>query len=140
MSTLPSDLHVSAVCLPLDRVPVLSPTTILKTALEEMVQRRLGIVCIVHDDMSLAGIFTDGDIRRQLLTMQKPFSAFFGDDIIDHAIRNPSTIASDAPLSEAIDLMERKQIWDLPVLGKDAKLVGLLHLNPVVQALIGRKG
>jgi CBS domain-containing protein len=33
--------------------------------------------------------------------------------------------------------MEEKQIWDLPVVSNEGKLVGLLHLHPAVQALLG---
>lgn len=137
MSILQNEaLRVSDVALPVGRFPTLPPTTILKTALEEMGKSRLGIVCVVKDDLTLAGILTDGDIRRQLLTMQKPFSAFFGDDVIEHAVRTPTTVQSDAPLLEAVELMEAKQVWDLPVLDKAGKLVGLLHLHPVVQTLL----
>jgi len=137
MSILQNEaLRVSDVALPMGRFPTLPPTTILKTALEEMGKSRLGIVCVVKDDMTLAGILTDGDIRRQLLTVQKPFSAFFGDDVIDHAVRTPTTVQADAPLLEAVEMMEAKQVWDLPVLDRAGKLVGLLHLHPVVQTLL----
>lgn len=137
MSTRPSkDLTVADVVLPLGRFPVLPENALLKVALEEMGRTRLGIVCITDADGKLAGILTDGDIRRKLLTVQKPFSAFFGDDVIDHATRNPSTVKQSDSLISAVDTMEAKQIWDLPVVDVDSRLVGLLHLHPVVQALL----
>ena len=137
MSTLQNDaMTVSDVMLPLDSFPVLGPRTLLKNALEEMGRSRLGIVCVVDDDKRLLGIVTDGDIRRQLLKMQKPFAAFFGDDVIDHCIKTPSTVASDAPLLSAVSVMEEKRIWDLPVLDEQGRLCGLLHLHPVVKALL----
>jgi CBS domain-containing protein len=132
------DWLVRDVMLPLGRFPVVPPSKFLKQAMEDMGRARLGIICIVTDDGTLAGILTDGDIRRQLLTMQKPFSAFFSDDVIDHAVRSPTTVRDDASLIDAVDVMEKKEIWDLPVLGTNGKLVGLLHLHPVVQALLGR--
>lgn len=141
MSTLQSkNLRVSDVMLPPDRFPVVAPSTFLKQALEEMGRVRLGIVCIVREDGTLAGILTDGDIRRQLLTMQRPFSAFFSDDVIDHGIRSPITVAADATLIEAVNLMEKRQVWDLPVTDGAGKLVGLLHLHPVVQILLDANG
>lgn len=129
-------LLVRDAMLPPGRFPVVAPTKLLKPALEEMGHARLGIVCIVDGDGVLLGILTDGDIRRQLLKIQKPFSSFFSDDVIDHAVRSPVTAREDAPLREAVDLMEAKQVWDLPVTDATGKLMGLLHLHPVVQILL----
>ena len=130
---------VSEVMMTLDRIPLIGETVILKEALEEMGRSQLGIVCIVNSDSKLLGILTDGDIRRKLLKVQKPFSAFFVDDALDHAIRSPLTIQPSETLVHAIDLMGEKQIWDLPVVNDQGILVGLLHLHPAVQALLGVK-
>ena len=130
---------VSDVMMDLGRVPVIKEDVILKEALEEMGRTRLGIVCIVDSNNKLLGILTDGDIRRKLLKVQKPFSAFFVDDALDHAIRAPLTIKPGDTLLHAVDVMEQKQIWDLPVVDDNGLLVGLLHLHPAVQALLGSK-
>jgi CBS domain-containing protein len=127
---------VSDVMMSLDRVPAIKENVILKEALEEMGRNRLGIACIVNGDNKLLGILTDGDIRRKLLKVQKPFSAFFVDDALDHAIRSPLTIKPDETILQAVDVMEQKQIWDLPVVDETGTLVGLLHLHPAVQALL----
>ena len=126
---------VRDVMLDLSRVPVVKEATIFKEALEEMGRAGLGILCIVNSNNQLLGILTDGDIRRKLLKVQKPFSAFFVDDALDHSIRSPIVINSTDMLRHAIDLMEQKQIWDLPVIENDA-LVGLLHLHPAVKTLL----
>lgn len=123
------------VMLGLDRVPVIKEKTIFKEALEEMGRTRLGIVCIVNDYNQLMGIMTDGDIRRKLLKVQKPLSAFFVDDALDHSIRSPVVVRPSAMLRDAVELMEQKQVWDLPVI-EDDTLVGLLHLHPAVLALL----
>jgi arabinose-5-phosphate isomerase len=128
---------VSEVMMGLGRVPVIRETVILKEAMEEMGRTRLGIVCIVNGDNKLLGILTDGDIRRKLLKVQKPFSAFFVDDALDHAILSPMTIKPGDTLVHAVDVMEQKQIWDLPVVDDKGRLMGLLHLHPAVQALLG---
>lgn len=130
---------VSDVMMGLDRVPAIKETVILKEALEEMGRTRLGIACIVNGENKLLGILTDGDIRRKLLKVQKPFSAFFVDDALDHAIRSPMTIKPGDTLVQAVDVMEQKQIWDLPVVDDKGTLVGLLHLHPAVQALLEGK-
>jgi arabinose-5-phosphate isomerase len=138
MSTRPDkSLLVRDVMLPPDRAPVIRERTILKQALEEMGRSRLGIACIVNDDMKLLGILTDGDIRRKLLTVQKPFSAFFVDDALDHAIKSPLTTKPEETLMDAVTAMEKKQVWDLPVVESQGRFVGLLHLHPAIQALLG---
>src|SRR6188768_663161 len=128
---------VSEVMMGLDRVPVIKEAVILKEALEEMGRTRLGIVCIVNGDNKLLGILTDGDIRRKLLKVQKPFSAFFVDDALVHSIRTPTTIQPSGTLLQGIELMERKRIWDVPVVDASGTLVGLLHLHPAIQAVLG---
>ncbi len=137
MSTRKNDaMLVNEVMMPLERIPVIGETVILKEALEEMGLSRLGIACIVGTGNKLLGILTDGDIRRKLLKVQKPFSAFFVDDALVHAIRSPTTTRPNDTLMHAVGLMGQKQIWDLPVVDNNGTLVGLLHLHPAVQALL----
>jgi CBS domain-containing protein len=136
MFTRKINMLVSEVMLALDRAPLLHNEAILKEAMEEMGRTRLGIVCVVDSHNSLLGVLTDGDIRRKLLKVQKPFAALLIDDALDHAIRTPTTIQPDDTLVRAVELMEEKKIWDLPVVSNEGKLVGLLHLHPAVQALL----
>ena len=132
-----SSLLVSAVMLDTTGFPVVSEKTLFKEVLEEMSRLNLGIACLVDNSGILTGIITDGDIRRKLLKAQKPFSAFFVDDAIDHAIKKPATVASTQTLASAVALMGQKQIWDLPVVTANGKLEGLLHLHPAIEALLG---
>ena len=134
-----SNLLVRDVMIAEDRVPSIEEKTILKEALEEMGRSKLGIVCIINSKKRLLGILTDGDIRRKLLKVQKPFSAFFVDDALDHAICTPSTIKPNDSLNYAVEVMEQKQIWDLPVIDGEGVLVGLLHLHPAVKAILNGK-
>jgi arabinose-5-phosphate isomerase len=129
-------MRVDDVLLPLDRIPVVKPTTLLKTTLETMARFRLGVAAIVDEDDKLLGIFTDGDIRRMLLRDQKPFPALFADDIIVHATRQPTVIRPDEKLAHAVTVMEDKGIWDLPVVDSDGRLKGLLHLHPAIKAVL----
>ncbi|MBN1636152.1 MAG: CBS domain-containing protein [Deltaproteobacteria bacterium] len=138
MSTLKNKYTlVSEIMMKPDAFPILLEKVFLKEALEAMGRFRLGIVCIVNERFQLLGIITDGDIRRKLLKVQKPFSAFFVDDALIHAIRMPTTIQPTATLIEGVELMGQKQIWDLPVVDASGKLVGLLHLHPAIRAVLG---
>ena len=139
MSTLNnhhSHLTVADVMLPMAKTPQTSGRTLLKEALELMDKNRLGIVCITDFEGTLQGIITDGDIRRMLSSVQKPLAALMNDDVIAHAIKSPTTVMASSSLKYAIDIMGKKQIWDLPVV-EQGKLRGLLHLHPAIKAIIG---
>jgi CBS domain-containing protein len=134
-------MNVKDVMLPLDRFPVVGKTVMLKEALDVMNNLRLGIACIVDSDNKLLGILTDGDIRRKLTQVQKPLSALFVDDALDHAIHSPVTSKPDDTLDNAVETMEAQKIWDLPVVNDHGILLGMLHLHPVVETLLQeRKG
>jgi len=138
MSTLPiKDFRVAEVAMPLGEFPVVEKNTIFKIALDEMGRSKLGIVCISDADGSLLGVLTDGDVRRRLLSDQRPYAALFGDNALDHATRRPATVTGDTSLIDAVRIMEEKQVWDLPVVGSGGQLEGLLHLHRVMKLLLG---
>ena len=137
MSTpINNKILVSDVMITPDQFPVIKQTTLFKEALEEMEKHGLGTVCIVDNKNKLCGIITDGDIRRKLLKVQKPFSAFFVDDALLHSISKPVYCKANDLLYTAVSIMGEKKVWDLPVIDKDKKLLGLLHLHPAVKALL----
>lgn len=116
----------------------MGPRTLVKEALERMSANRLGLACIVDDDERLIGLFTDGDLRRLLLRSQKPLSALFADDIIDHSRREFASVGADTGIEQALNLLQQREIFDLPVLDDDGRLQGLIHLHPALRALLGR--
>ena len=131
-------MNIKDVMLSLDGFPVIRESVILKEALEEMSNKKIGIACVVNNDFKLVGIITDGDIRRKILTIQKPLSSIFIDDCIDHAILSPKTIDINDTLELAVNLMGEKKVWDLPVV-ENGILKGLLHLHPLVKLLLSKK-
>ncbi len=131
-----NNMKVENVMIELDKFPVLPENLFLKEALDIMNAKRFGIACIIDREGSLKGILTDGDIRRKLLKVQKPLSALFVDDCLEHAILSPIVTSPEVSLIDAVELMGAKQVWDLPVLDNTGKLVGLLHLHQVVKALL----
>ena len=133
--SIKTNVLVKEVMIDLAKTPKSSPKTLLKEALEVMDHNRLGIVCVVDAENHLQGIITDGDIRRMLTRVQKPFAAILGDDVIVHAVKEPLTVGVDSTLNEALDIMQKKQIWDLPVV-ENGKLMGLLHLHPAIKSVM----
>ena len=129
-------MKVKEVMMKIGEFPSIEKKTILKEALIEMGKANLGLVCIVNQEKNLLGLMTDGDLRRKLLKYQKPISSFFIDDALNHAKLNPVTCNPADDLKKAVKLMGYKQIWDLPVIDNENRLVGLLHLHPAIKKLI----
>jgi CBS domain-containing protein len=132
-------MKIKDVMITLEKFPVVSENLFLKEALDEMSEKKIGIACIIDENFNLKGILTDGDLRRKLLNVQKPLSAIFVDDCIEHAILSPTVINPETSLLDAIEIMGSKRIWDLPVVDDNGKLIGLLHLHPVVKSLLNNK-
>ena len=130
-------MKVSDVMMPKGTFPILTANTLFKLALDSMSAYNLGIACLIDDNQVLLGIITDGDIRRRILSDQRPISALFMDDAIEHAIKKPLTVFGDSDLASAVKLMEESQVWDLPVVCKDGTLTGMLHLHGAVKLLLG---
>lgn len=114
-------------------LPILEEKNILKEALEQMSKYKFGVCFCVKKDGKLSGILTDGDIRRKILKIQKPFSALLSDDLSNHINKKPKKIKSNEKLLSAIKIMEKNKIWDLPVVDKNQKLIGMLHLHPILK-------
>ena len=137
MSTSTTSRTIADILLPPEAIPAMPPSTLVKEALEKMSASKLGLACIVDADGRLIGLFTDGDLRRLLLRSQKPLSALFADDIIDHARRKFTSVNPGTSIAEALNLLQEREIFDLPVLGEDGRLEGLIHLHPALRALLG---
>jgi arabinose-5-phosphate isomerase len=96
-----------------------------------MTNYRLGIACFTDEKNELIGILTDGDLRRLLLTRQNPLPALMITPAIEFGHSTPTSIHGNQSLVEAASLMHDKQIWDLPVIDAEKKLVGLIHRHDV---------
>ncbi len=109
------------------KVPVLPRSATLKEALDKMTDLGLGIALIVDSEHKLIGVLTDGDLRRLLLSRQSPLPALLITPAIEFGTRNPRFIEASASAEEAKSLMLSHEIWDLPIVGDDKKLLGLVH-------------
>ena len=128
-----NNLIIKNFMIKLEDSPTVHSSQILKEVIDQMDNYNLGIVCIIDDDNNLKGVITDGDLRRALLKNQKPLSAILIDDAIKYSAKQPLTIHQDKILIDSIKLMNKKQIWDLPVIDSNNKLVGLLHLHTAIK-------
>ena len=111
----------------LSDIPVLQEDASLKKALDLMSEKRLGIACFVDKSGVLKGLLTDGDLRRLLLTKQSPLPALLIANALSFGISKPSVAHEDDDMGKLKELMNVKQIWDLPIIDSNNKLIGLLH-------------
>ena len=117
----------------LSEIPVLEENASLKKALDAMNQKRLGIACFVDKAGILKGLLTDGDLRRLLLTKQSPLPALLISDALSFGNTNPSVAYQDDEITKLQEIMNSKQIWDLPIVDMSNKLIGLVHRHDVNQ-------
>jgi len=111
----------------LSDIPVLEENASLKKALDLMSEKRLGIACFVDKFGVLKGLLTDGDLRRLLLTKQSPLPALLIANALSFGISKPIVAHEDDDMDKLKELMNLKQIWDLPIIDSNNKLTGLLH-------------
>ncbi len=86
-------------------------------------QGKLGAAIVVDQAGDLAGIITDGDLRRALLAHG---AAFFGLRAYDLMTRDPITTSADTVVSAAIELMTRQSVTHLVVV-ESGRVVGVLQ-------------
>ncbi|MFM9910224.1 MAG: SIS domain-containing protein [Chitinophagaceae bacterium] len=120
-------LHVSDLYLNNEK-PQVSTHASLKEVIVEISKKRLGITAVINDDRELAGIITDGDLRRML---EKNNSL---EGIKASAIMTPTpkTINADSLAVEALDVMRTYDITQLVVIEGNVYL-GIIHLHDLVR-------
>jgi len=92
----------------------------------EMSAKKLGMTTVAGADGTLAGILTDGDLRR---LMEKHGGATLAMTAGDCMVRNPQTLGPKVLASEALNLMEKKKITSVVVVDEARRVLGVLHLH-----------
>lgn len=111
-------------------LPVVGEGASLKDALLEMTRKGLGMTAVIDDAGRLAGIFTDGDLRR---TLEKSVDIHAA-DIAGLMTRGPKTIGPDQLAVEAVERMQELKINGMLVIDADRKLVGALNMHDLLKA------
>lgn len=107
-----------------DALPVVQLHTAMKDVIYEMSRKGLGMTSVVEKDGRLAGIITDGDLRRK-------WSAATAPDLTARDVMsvNPVTIPHDTMAVEALALMEQRKITSIVVIDADRRVEGVVHLH-----------
>lgn len=114
-----------------ERLPVVRESAALKDALLEMSRKGLGMTAAVDDAGSLAGVVTDGDLRRALDRDVDVRVA----KVSDVMTRNPATIEAGHLAAEAAQIMETRRINGLLVVDQ-GRLVGALNMHDLMRARV----
>lgn len=123
-------VHVRDVMHTGDTLPVVGVSASLKDALLEMTRKGLGMTAVIDDTGRLAGIFTDGDLRR---TLEKAVDIHVA-NIADLMTRNPKTIGPDQLAVEAVERMQELKINGMLVIDADQRLAGALNMHDLLKA------
>ncbi|HJZ66242.1 MAG TPA: KpsF/GutQ family sugar-phosphate isomerase [Candidatus Acidoferrum sp.] len=109
-----------------DALPKVSPQTPMPDAFHEMSAKKLGMTTILNSDGTLAGILTDGDLRR---LMEKHGGATLSMTVSQCMNPNPQTVKATVLASEALTLMERRRITSVVVVDDSRHALGVVHLH-----------
>ena len=110
-----------------DELPLGHGETAMADALIVMTQRSYGCYGVVDAEGRLAGIVTDGDLRRNM-----------SPELLNRSVgtvmtRAPKTIGPDALASEALEQLNALKITSLFVIDEDRRPVGLVHIHDLLR-------
>jgi len=113
-----------------EEIPLVHADATMKEMILQMTGKRLGCVVMTDAQGKVAGIFTDGDLRR----LAEQEDNFFKLRAVDVMIKTPKTVQADAVLDSALALMEKFSITQLPTVDESGKLAGILHLHDILRS------
>ncbi|RMF96289.1 MAG: KpsF/GutQ family sugar-phosphate isomerase [Gammaproteobacteria bacterium] len=113
-----------------EELPVVAPDAPLREGLVEMTRKGLGMTAITEADGRLAGIFTDGDLRRTLDRNVDIHST----PMREVMTAGCKTIAADELAAEAVRVLEEHKITALLVTDGQQRLIGALHIHDLLRA------
>lgn len=111
-------------------VPMVADTVLVSEALLEMTEKKLGMTAVVDHNRHVAGIFTDGDLRRML---EKNLDVHTT-PVSDVMTRPCKVIQADILAAEAMQIMETKKINALLVVDEQQNLQGALNMHDLLRA------
>jgi arabinose-5-phosphate isomerase len=110
--------------------PVVSPNALVKDVLAKITESRAGAAVVVDKRARIAGIFTDGDLRRNLVKYPQLLKKKVGEVMTN----NPVTVKDADLASHALRVMEEKKLDELPVVDAKGKPIGMLDIQDLVAA------
>jgi arabinose-5-phosphate isomerase len=109
-----------------DAMPRVAPGAAIPDVIYEISNKKLGMTTVLDPAGVLAGIITDGDLRR---LMQRRRGETFELTAAECLTANPATIAADEFASLALHTMEQRKITSVVVVDDERRALGVLHLH-----------
>lgn len=119
---------VSEVMLKGKEIPAVPIGASLSKAVRELNRKNIGAVLIAEGRRKLAGIITDGDLRRAILK----HGQFNRMDVEEIMTANPKTINADMLAADALSIMQKHEITVLPIVDTQKTIKGILHLHDLL--------
>jgi arabinose-5-phosphate isomerase len=129
-------LRIEEIMVSGDGVPKVHEDVSLRDAILEITSKRLGATCVVRSDGTLAGIITDGDLRRLLQKTTDVTHVKAGTAMTT----SPKMVHKDMLAALALQEMEAYNITQLVVVDDDRRPIGIVHLHDLVKAGLGGEG
>jgi arabinose-5-phosphate isomerase len=114
-----------------ENLPLVREKALMRDALMEIIEKRLGVTGVVDEEGKLVGIVTDGDIKR-ILMGHPDVSDIREIEVGSVMTRNPRTIDQEALVASAIQRMEAdpgRLITCLMIIDKRGFPIGLVHMH-----------
>ena len=115
-----------------EAVPVVSQAMPLRDVIVEMTKKKKGMTTVVDAGGRLAGVITDGDLRR-LHLHGTPIDELSAGAV---ATAEPKTIREDDLAAKALEVMETWQITSLVIVDGERRPIGLIHMHDILRAKI----
>lgn len=113
-------------------LPLVRDTDTLRHGLAAMTDKeRLGVTLVADAEGRLAGILTDGDLRR-ILARERDLAGLLDRPLADFMTRRPITIERDVPAGEALRIMEVRGITSLAIMDPQGRPEGIVHLHDIL--------
>jgi arabinose-5-phosphate isomerase len=125
-------MHVGDLMRTGEAVPRVRADALMSEMLHEMTGKGLGFTAVVDDEDGVAGIFTDGDLRR-LIETGADLRALRAREVMHAA---PKVVRADQLAAEAAELMERHRVTGLLVVGDDGRIRGAINTNDLMRAKV----
>jgi len=113
-----------------DKIARVGETASLDEVILEITSKRFGATCVLDEAGRLAGIITDGDLRR-LLKKKASLEDAIARDMMT---RNPKTVHSGTLASQVLEVMEDLNIMQMIVIDAEHRPVGMAHLHDLLKA------
>jgi arabinose-5-phosphate isomerase len=110
--------------------PVVSQDMLIKDVLIKITTAHAGAASVVDREGKLCGIFTDGDLRRNLELHRN----LLRKKVKEVMTKNPVVVKDDDLASEALKVLETKRIDEVPVVDGDYQPVGMLDVQDLIAA------